>query len=164
MELTIRKVRPEDLDRLVEVESLCFPEAEAATRESFAYRIEAFPDSFYVAEKDGVIVGLINGCVTDKPLICDELYEPEGGHNPQGENQTIFGLATHPDYQRQGIAEQLMNHLIAEARNAGRKHMVLTCKDRLIHYYEKFGYVNKGVSSSVHGGATWYDMVMDLSR
>lgn len=162
MELNIRRVKPEDLDRLVEVEQLCFPEAEAATRQSFRYRIGAFPDSFYVAEADGVIVGLINGCVTNRPFICDELYEPDGGHEPEGENQTVFGLATHPDYQRQGIAEQLMNRLIAEARAAGRKRMVLTCKDRLIHYYEKFGYVNHGVSDSVHGGAVWYDMVMEL--
>ncbi len=162
MKLNIRRVEAEDLDRLVEVEQLCFPEAEAATRQSFRYRIGAFPDSFYVAETDGVIVGLINGCVTNRPFICDELYEPEGGHEPEGENQTVFGLATHPEFQRQGIAEQLMNRLIAEARAAGRKRMVLTCKERLIHYYEKFGYVNHGVSASVHGGAVWYDMVMEL--
>ncbi len=162
MKLNIRRVEAEDLDRLVEVEQLCFPEAEAATRQSFRYRIGAFPDSFYVAETDGVIVGLINGCVTNRPFICDELYEPEGGHEPEGENQTVFGLATHPKFQRQGIAEQLMNRLIAEARAAGRKRMVLTCKERLIHYYEKFGYVNHGVSASVHGGAVWYDMVMEL--
>ncbi len=30
--------------------------------------------------------------------------------------------------------------------------MILTCKDRLIHYYEKFGYRNLGLSASVHGG------------
>ena len=162
MELVIRKVRPEDLDRVTEVENLCFPEAEAATRESFAYRIGAFPDSFNVGEVDGVIVALVNGCCTNKPFICDELYEPDGGHDPNGENQTIFGLATHPDFQRQGIAEQMMNHIIGVARAAGRKKMVLTCKDKLIHYYEKFGYENKGVSDSVHGGVVWYDMVMEL--
>lgn len=162
MEGNIRMVTSEDLDRVTEVEHLCFPEAEAATRESLAYRIKTFPESFYVYEVDGVVVALINGCVTNRPFICDELYEPDGGHEPDGENQTVFGLATHPDYQRQGIAEKLMNHLIGEARKAGRKHMVLTCKDKLIHYYEKFGYENKGVSESVHGGVVWYDMVMTL--
>lgn len=162
MKCSIRKVMPEDLDRVTEIEQLCFPEAEAATRESLAYRIKTFPDSFYVAEANGVIVALINGCVTNRPFICDELYEPEGGHEPDGESQTVFGLATHPDYQRQGIAEQLMNRLIEEAKKAGRKRMVLTCKDKLIHYYEKFGYENKGVSDSVHGGAVWYDMVKTL--
>ena len=35
---------------------------------------------------------------------------------------------------------------------------LITCKDRLVHYYEKFGFVNEGKSASVHGGAVWYDM------
>lgn len=160
--MVIRQVKPEDLDALCTVENKCFPEAEAAAREAFSYRIGAFPESFYVAEKDGCIIGLINGCVTNQPVICDELFEAEGGHNPQGTNQTVFGLAVDPAYQRQGIAAELMNFFIDKARQAGRERMTLTCKDRLIHYYEKFGYENKGVSKSVHGGAVWYDMEMKL--
>ena len=27
---------------------------------------------------------------------------------------------------------------------------------------EKFGYKNLGVSKSVHGGAVWYDMILDF--
>ena len=42
--------------------------------------------------------------------------------------------------------------------------MILTCKDRLIPYYEKFGYRNLGVSASVHGGAVWYDMILEFDR
>lgn len=164
MKIEIRGVRPEDLEELCRVENKCFPKEEAATREAFQYRINAFPGSFYVAEQEGRLVGLINGCVTNKQRICDELYEPDGGHEPEGENQTVFGLAVDPDCQRQGIAAQLMEHLIEKSREAGRRHMVLTCKERLIHYYEKFGYESKGVSSSTHGGAVWYDMVMDLGK
>ena len=65
-----------------------------------------------------------------------------------------------PDYQRQGIAADLMNHMIGDAKNKGRKGLILTCKDRLIHYYAKFGYKNMGVSESVHGGAVWDDMIL----
>lgn len=36
--------------------------------------------------------------------------------------------------------------------------MVLTCKDALIPYYAKFGFVNEGVSASVHGNVTWNQM------
>jgi hypothetical protein len=35
--MIIRKVEPGDLDGLVRLENLCFPKAEAATREAFAY-------------------------------------------------------------------------------------------------------------------------------
>ena len=30
--------------------------------------------------------------------------------------------------------------------------------DKLIHYYAKFGFVNEGVSQSVHGNVVWYQM------
>ncbi|QIB69535.1 GNAT family N-acetyltransferase [Aminipila butyrica] len=160
--MLIRKVEEKDLEDLVWVENRCFPESEAATRESFAYRIEAFPDSFYVALDGDSLVGLINGCVSNQDTISDELFEPEGGHNPAGLNQMIFGLAVDPSYQKQGVAAQLMERLMAEARAAGRKKMILTCKEGLIHYYEKFGYVNHGVSQSTHGGAVWYDMMAEL--
>jgi putative heme iron utilization protein len=43
-----------------------------------------------------------------------------------------------------------------------KSSVILTCKDHLIKYYETFGYVNLGVSSSVHGGAKWYDMVLKI--
>lgn len=156
--MMIRKVGPRDLDELVRLENICFPEAEAATREAFAYRIAAFPDSFYVAVENNEIIGIVNGCVTDSPVISDDLFEPEGGHNPNGKNQAIFGLLVDPRYQKQGIAASLMNHFMDAARQAGREKMILTCKEHLIHYYEKLGYVNLGVSKSVHGGAVWYDM------
>ena len=55
-----------------------------------------------------------------------------------------------------------MEAMIETAGKQGRKGLILTCKDRLIGYYEKFGYVNMGVSKSVHGGAVWYDMVLEF--
>ena len=33
-----------------------------------------------------------------------------------------------------------------------------TCKDRLVHYYAKVGFVSEGVSASTHGGVVWYQM------
>ena len=47
---------------------------------------------------------------------------------------------------------------IADARAQGRRGLVLTCKDRLVHYYAKFGFVSEGVSASTHGGVVWYQM------
>ena len=55
-----------------------------------------------------------------------------------------------------------MVHFIEEAKNNSREKIFLTCKDYLVHYYEKFGYINEGVSESVHGGAKWYDMYLEL--
>ena len=159
--VVIRKATPDDLDAVCTLENRTFPPAEAATRKSFVYRIGTFPERFLLAEKNGKVVGMVNGCLSDLPAIADELYE-ESGHNPDGKNQMIFGLATDPNYQRQGIAALLMEALIAQVKAEGRENMVLTCKERLIHYYEKFGYQSRGISDSTHGGAVWYDMVLQL--
>jgi ribosomal protein S18 acetylase RimI-like enzyme len=158
--LDIRKARLSDLDEITALEALCFPEAEAASRESFLQRLKTFPDSFFVAETEEGIIGFVNGCVTNDEVICDEMFASDSLHVPDGKYQSIFGLDVHPDYRNKGIAGELMNHMIKAAKEAGRKGLILTCKERLIHYYESFGYVSEGVSKSNHGGAVWYDMIL----
>ena len=78
--------------------------------------------------------------------------------NEQGGWQMIFGVNTLPKYRRQGVAAALLERAISDARTQGRKGLVLTCKDKLVHYYAKFGFVSEGVSGSTHGSAVWYQM------
>lgn len=163
-DITIRTAVSEDLDQVTAIEAVCFPKAEAADRASFAHRLATFPDSFFVAVHDGKIIGFVNGCVTNEITIRDEMYEDSSLHDPKGAYQSIFGLDVLPEYQRQGIAAKLMEQMIRDAKERGRKGLILTCKDRLIHYYEKFGYKNKGVSQSVHGGVVWYDMLLEFEE
>lgn len=155
--MVIRTVTPADLDGVCAVENAGFPPAEGATREAFRYRIEAFPQWFLVAEEEGTVVGLLNGPATDAQFICDRLYEP-GGAGENGTTLAILGLAVLPDRRRQGIAAQLMHAYLDRARQGGMERVVLTCKENLIPFYEQFGFVNRGVSQSVHGGVVWYDM------
>jgi ribosomal protein S18 acetylase RimI-like enzyme len=162
IEVAIREALPEDLDRITEIEKICFPPSEAASRESFRERIAAFPESFLVAEADGILIGFINGCATNSSFIYDDLFHSTKHHIPQGKNLTVFGLDVIPEYRRQGIASQLMQNFIQIARNTGRGSVILTCKDRLVHYYESFGYMNNGVSQSTHGGSQWFDMTLVL--
>lgn len=164
IDITIRTAVSEDLDQVIAIEAVCFPKAEAADRVSFAHRLATFPDSFFVAVHDGKIIGFVNGCVTNEKTIRDEMYEDSSLHDPKGAYQSIFGLDVLPEYQRQGIAAKLMEQMIRDAKERGRKGLILTCKDRLIHYYEKFGYKNKGVSQSVHGGVVWYDMLLEFEE
>ncbi|WP_113672291.1 GNAT family N-acetyltransferase [Vallitalea guaymasensis] len=156
----IRQVRKEDLYAIIEIEAICFPAAEAADKKSIASRIDTFPESFFVAEKDDRIVGFINGAVTNERTIRDEMFEDAGLHINDGAYQSIFGLDVIPEYQHQGIAGRLMRHLINDAMIKGRKGLILTCKEHLIGFYEQFGFSSLGLSESVHGGAVWYDMIL----
>ena len=162
--MNIRNATMEDLEILTAIEAACFPPAEAATRESFAKRPAAHPTHFWLLEEDGQVVSFVNGMVTDEPLLRDEMFEDAALHNEDGAWQMIFGVNTLPEYRRRGLAGVLLERAAADARAQGRKGCVLTCKDRLIHYYEKFGYRNEGVSQSVHGGVVWYDMRLTFDK
>ena len=71
----------------------------------------------------------------------------------------IFDVNTLPAYRRHGYAEELIQYAIDDAKRQGRKGLVLTCKDKLVHYYAKFGFVDEGVSDkSTHGNVEWHQM------
>ena len=52
----IRTAVPDDLDQAAQVELNCFPAAEAADRAALKARLEAFGESFLVAEADARII------------------------------------------------------------------------------------------------------------
>lgn len=157
--MIIRKATMNDLDAISEVESECFPAAEAATKEEFRERLESYADHFLLMFDGEKLAAFIDGFVTDEPDLTDEMYENAAMHNESGKWQMIFGVNTLPEYRRRGLAGTLINEMIAEARRQGRDGLVLTCKDRLVHYYAKFGFLNEGVSGkSTHGGAVWNQM------
>lgn len=156
--MEIRTATMGDLDAITAVEAACFPAAEAATREEFAGRLEHYAGHFWLLYEGEKLVAFVDGMVTDAPDLTDVMYANAALHNESGAWQMIFGVNTLPAYRRQGLAEQLLRRAIDDARAQGRKGLVLTCKDKLVHYYAKLGFVSEGVSGSIHGGVVWYQM------
>lgn len=160
--MEIRKATLADLDAIAALEAACFPEAEAASRESFEKRLKVFADRFWLLWDGDRLVSMVNGMVTDQEELVDEMFADANMHQPEGAWQMIFGVATHPEYQRRGLAAQVLEKAIADVKAEGRKGLILTCKDFRIHYYAKFGFVSEGVSGSEHGGAKWYQMRLEF--
>lgn len=160
MAIVIRHTTPADLCELGRIEAVCFPAAEAASAETLRERFDVFPEYFFTAEDGERPVGFINGMVTNRATICDEMFSTPAVHNPDGTRLAVLGLNVLPEYRRQGIARRLMDALLSQARADGKSGAVLTCKEHLIRYYESFGYRRLGVSASVHGGAVWHDMAL----
>ena len=156
--MNIRMATIEDLKAITDVESRCFPVEEAASENDFKKRLTEYPNHFWLLEDGEKLVGFVNGMVTNESILCDKMYEDANLHNENGQWQMIFGVNTIPEYRRQGCAEKIINKVISDAKVQGRKGLVLTCKEKLIHYYAKFGFKNEGISESTHGGAVWYDM------
>ena len=108
------------------------------------------------------LIAFVDGFVTDEADLTDEMYEKAELHNEDGAWQMIFGVNTIPSHRRHGYAGQLIQRAIEDARVQGRKGLVLTCKDRLVPYYAKFGFKNEGVSDSTHGNVVWYQMRLEF--
>ena len=156
--MTIRTATADDLSAIAAVEAACFPAAEAATEAEFAQRLRYYGNHFWLLFDGDRLVSFVDGMVADQADLTDEMYEKAELHEENGAWQMIFGVNTLPEYRRQGLAEQLLHRAIADARAQGRKGLVLTCKERLLHYYAKFGFVSEGISDSTHGNVMWYQM------
>ncbi len=154
----IRQVRLADLDECFQVEMSGFPPEEAATRETIQLRIDTFPQGFLVAEVDRHVVGMLNSAATHKDDISDEELKQLIGHDVDGRNLVVFALAVLPEFQRQGIARQLMQHFVEIAKQSHKENILLMCKQHLIDYYSRLGFTHVGLSKSTHGGAEWHEM------
>ena len=160
--MLIRTATIEDLDAVTAVETECFPPAEAATRADFEHRLSHYASHFWLMFNENKLIAFVDGMVTDEADLTDEMYERAELHNENGAWQMIFGVNTIPECRKKGYAGQLIRCAIEQAKKEGRKGLVLTCKDKLLHYYENFGFVNEGVSKSVHGNVVWYQMRLTL--
>lgn len=158
--LSIRPVRREDLDRCAAIEAACFPREQAASRETVRERIAAYASHFLVGELEGEIVGLVMGPIIRQEYIADEMFGDSSCHDEDHPWQSVFSLAVHPDRQGRGYGRDLLDALVAQSRREGRRGVTLTCLEQKLGYYGSFGFENRGVSKSTHGGAVWYDMVL----
>ena len=87
--MKIRTATIADIDAIAKVESLCFPQAEAATREQIAERVKAYGNHFWLMLDEGMLIAFVDGMVTDEADLTDEMYEKADMHNEQGQWQMI---------------------------------------------------------------------------
>lgn len=161
--MNIRYATMADLDDIASVESECFPVLEAATKEEFEQRIKYYGNHFWLMFDDDKLIAFVDGFVTDEADLTDEMYENASMHDENGAWQMIFGVNTLPEYRRCGYAKELIKKAILDAREQNRKGLVLTCKESLVPYYSKFGFVDEGITDkSTHGNVLWHQMRLDF--
>ena len=157
--MIIRHATTADIAVLTAVEAACFPPAEAATERAFTERVRYYGNHFWLLFDGDRLISFVDGFVTDIPDLTDEMYEKASMHNENGAWQMLFGVNTLPEYRGRGYAGTLLRRAIDDARKQGRMGLVLTCKDRLIPYYARFGFSDEGISEkSTHGNVRWHQM------
>lgn len=162
--LTIRAATADDVDALAAAEAEAFPPAEASPRSQFAGRVVRYPNHFWLLIERQRLVAFVTGLTTDRADLEDEMFKNAGLHDERGAWQMILSVVTVPDRRGRGLAGHLLNRVIADARAQGRKGLVLTCKDHLVAYYAKFGFVDEGIGKSRYGGVPWHQMRLELAE
>lgn len=134
------------------------PAAEAATETELTDRLRHYGSHFWLMWDGEKLAGFVDGMVTNQADLTDELYAQAALHDESGAWQMIFGVNTLPGLPAAGHCGDAAAPRHCGRPAQGRRGLVLTCKEHLLHYYAKLGFVNEGVSGSVHGGAVWYQM------
>lgn len=160
--MQLRKVTEEDLFSLIKLENEGFTPDEAATPKTLKQRINKIPDTFIIAEKEGRIIGYINGPVINQRYITDDLFEEIQSSPNSGGYLSVLGLVVNKDYQGHGIAGKLLEQFEKLAKQQLRCGVTLTCREALVSLYERYGYNNEGESTSQHAGIKWYNMVKEV--
>lgn len=157
--MNIRHATKHDVSAISEVEAKCFPPSEAASETAFTERIESYANHFWLMHENDKLIAFVDGFVTDESDLTDEMFANAAMHNENGTWQMIFGVNTLPEYRNNGYASELLRRAVDEAREQGRKGVVLTCKDKLLPFYARLGFVDEGVTDkSTHGNAVWHQM------
>lgn len=157
--MDVRHATKHDISAISEVEAKCFPPSEAASEKAFTGRIENYGNHFWLMYENDKLIAFVDGFVTDESDLTDEMFANAAMHNENGAWQMIFGVNTLPEYRNNGYASELLRRAVDEAREQGRKGVVLTCKERLIPFYARLGFVDEGITDkSTHGNAVWHQM------
>lgn len=162
--LEIRNAKPEDLERIAQVEAASFPAEEAADKKTLEGRLNVYPNHFWLLERDGKLVSMVDGLVNNSEELLDSFYADPSLHDEDGKWQMLFGVETVPEFRKRGYASILMKEVIKDCVNDSRKGIILNCKEEYVPFYERLGFKKNGDAKSEHGGKHWYRMVMDLEN
>ena len=119
-------MREDHVSAIAELEALCF--SDPWSEKSIAYELHNPLSLWLVAEMDGRVAGYIGS----------QTVPPESD---------VMNVAVHPDFRRQGIAEDLVNGLWAQLVQAGNTSLTLEVRASnapAIALYEKLGFVQVG--------------------
>lgn len=160
-----RLIEEDEADEAAAVEAECFPPKEACTLEHMRDRVKAAKEIFLVAvdKETGKMAGFVNGIATDGDDFTDDYFTDASLHDKDGRNIMICGICVRPEYQKQGLARELVYNYCRREWEKGRRSLILTCKEQKVKMYKKFGFTDMGEANSSWGGQKWHQMYIHLN-
>ena len=102
---TIKKLGVENLDTILALEKLCFPEPDRWKEEDWRRLLERDRDTYYAMMDGGRLIGNV--------FICNWLGERD--------YVKIMNVSVHPDYRNQGVACRLLNRVTEDMTKLGMR-------------------------------------------
>ncbi len=149
VELSVRKMRPEDVPAIASLEAECFSEP---------WSEQAFLDA--LKQPEALMMTAIG--MGNNPMgYCGIYLSADEGE--------ITNVAVHPDYRKQGIADVILTEVLSEAWKRGAKNIYLEVRESNLpaqKLYEKHGFVSCGIRKKFYRKPTEHAIVMscDLTR
>ncbi|OZM58056.1 carbon-nitrogen hydrolase [Lottiidibacillus patelloidae] len=142
--IEIRNITPEDIDEILELQKICFPNMDPWERKHLESHISIFPEGQFCVEYDGEIIGtsaslIINFDEYDDQHTWDEISD-EGyitNHNPDGYNLYGIEVMVHPEFRRMKIGKRLYEARKELAEKMNLKSIIIG--GRIPHYYKYAG-------------------------
>ena len=147
MDIAYRKLTVNDLDAFIDLRIKQLRE-EGAT-EDFDL-VPALKDYYHRHLKDGTFV---SWQAVDKEAGGEKIIGTSGMSFvekppyfacPSGRIGLLSSMYTNPDYRRKGIARELLNRVVEEARAYGCGAVQITASDMGVKLYSAYGFVHNG--------------------
>lgn len=138
-----RKLTEKEIERFIEIRiiQLC----EEGAKENFDLR-PALRDYYERHLKDGTFVSWL--AVDGEELIGTSgmsfVEKPPYFGCPTGRIGLLSSMFTAPEYRRMGIAKELLNRVVEEARQYGCGTVQITASDMGVKLYSSYGFVHNG--------------------
>ncbi len=140
--MIIRNAELKDLESIAHLERKIEGE-NAATKEVLFERLKMFKDGFYVAEKNGKILGYIESCLWNKINFrtFSEIKDFPKHHNPKGRILYIIFLGVDETQRRKGIGSRLVRTLQEYASEKRLEKVQLVAGEGfLTSFYKNLGF------------------------
>ena len=130
--MIITEMNASHVPQIAALEEICF--AEPWSEQSIASELKSTWSYWLVALEADRVVGYV-------------------GSQSSIDEADVMNVAVHPDWRRQGIAEQLIETLIGELKNRGSKALMLEVRASnapAIALYEKLGFRQVGLRKNYY--------------
>lgn len=145
----VRKMQPEDLPAVAELEAACFSEP---------WSEQAFRDA--LKQPEALMMTAIG--MGNNPMgYCGIYLSADEGE--------ITNVAVHPDHRKQGIADVILTEVLSKAQKRGAQIIYLEVRESNLpaqKLYEKHGFESCGIRKNFYRKPTEHAIVMscDLTR